>query len=1009
MLLKIKFLLPVFVFSVIHCSVFSQKSEFDKNIDSNFQRATELFENNKFAAARKFFTAYIEENTSTLSSKKSMAEYYQVLCAIELNHSDASILAYRFIANNPENPLINQIYFRLGNFEYNAKHYKPATEHFIKVNKDNLKSDEKNEYLFKLGYCYYMTNYIDESRNLLFEVKDLDNRFSPAALYYYSHIAYLQKNYETALEGFLKLQTDETFSKLVPYYISQCYFYQEKYDELLAYAPPLMDSIVETRKSEMARLIADAYYKKNMFKEALPYLEIFSTDTKVVLTNEDRYQLGYCYYKTNQFEKAIKQFERTAVSNNQLAQNSAYMLGDCFIKINDKNKARMAFSQASKLNHDSLVKEDALYNYAVVTYELSFQPFNEAIKALTEYLEKYPNSRRADDAYNFLVNVYLNTRNYSDALTYIDKIKVKDNNLKKAYQKVAFFRGLELFNTLKFDEAISKFEMSLVYSDFDKILKARTYYWLGESYFRIDQIEQAVINFGLFINQPEAILSGEYQTAFYNLGYCAFKEKDYIKAEQWLQRFISLANAKKSNLVADAYNRLGDCYFVKSDYNKSLDYYSRSIDLGNSSKDYAMFQKAICFGLQGKHNDKIAILNQLIGESPSSNYCDDAYFETGKSYVAIQNEPQAIKFFKKIIAEYPQSSYIAKTYLQLGLIYFNNEKNQEAIAQYKYVIENYKGSAESKSALTGLKNIYVSINEIETYINYTAQLGDFANISLAEQDSLNYFAAEKVYMSGDCDKSLVSMAKYLETFKEGSFVNSAMYYKAQCELKKEIFDKALETLAVLLEKPNNTFTEPALMLSIKVKSKSGADSLLLPDFQKLEGISESIENKQVALVGLMKSYYRMSNLSDAIIYADKVKKIENVSAEIMRNARQIKSKSLIMQRKTDEAMPELNELAKDTRSVEGAEARYQIAQLLYNQNKHTEAEKAIFDFAETNSPHQYWVAKSFILLSDIYIAKKDNYQAISTLQSILDNYENKSDGIVDQASQILKDVQKLKN
>jgi hypothetical protein len=39
----------------------------------------------------------------------------------------------------------------------------------------------------------------------------------------------------------------------------------------------------------------------------------------------------------------------------------------------------------------------------------------------------------------------------------------------------------------------------------------------------------------------------------------------------------------------------------------------------------------------------------------------------------------------------------------------------------------------------------------------------------------------------------------------------------------------------------------------------------------------------------------------------------------------------------------------------------------------------------------YWVAKSFILLADNYLALKDEFQAKSTLQSVLDNYTGDDD------------------
>jgi len=42
------------------------------------------------------------------------------------------------------------------------------------------------------------------------------------------------------------------------------------------------------------------------------------------------------------------------------------------------------------------------------------------------------------------------------------------------------------------------------------------------------------------------------------------------------------------------------------------------------------------------------------------------------------------------------------------------------------------------------------------------------------------------------------------------------------------------------------------------------------------------------------------------------------------------------------------------------------------------------------------LAKSYILWSDIFESRKDVFQATHTLQSIIDNYPEKSDGILEQ-------------
>ena len=72
---------------------------------------------------------------------------------------------------------------------------------------------------------------------------------------------------------------------------------------------------------------------------------------------------------------------------------------------------------------------------------------------------------------------------------------------------------------------------------------------------------------------------------------------------------------------------------------------------------------------------------------------------------------------------------------------------------------------------------------------------------------------------------------------------------------------------------------------------------------------------------------------------------------------------------------------------EGAEAKYYLAYLTYLDEDLVLAEKLIFSIAEEYS-NDYFIGKSFILLSDIYLEMDNSFQAKATLESIIDNHEN---------------------
>src|SRR4030042_1444576 len=80
-------------------------------------------------------------------------------------------------------------------------------------NTDLLRVSEP-EYFFRTGYSHYIRG--EKSRALLMfsEIKDIDTEYTPPAVYYFSQIAYEEKRYETAMDGFTRLKDDETFGSV---------------------------------------------------------------------------------------------------------------------------------------------------------------------------------------------------------------------------------------------------------------------------------------------------------------------------------------------------------------------------------------------------------------------------------------------------------------------------------------------------------------------------------------------------------------------------------------------------------------------------------------------------------------------------------------------------------------------------------------------------------------------------------------------------------------------------
>ncbi len=979
----------------------------DKEVSSEFNRAMDLYNKEKYPAAIRLFDSFIKSPEKYSLLEVSQAEYYSAMSAIKVFNTDAEYRMVMYIATHPESPRINEARLALGDYFYQNKNYRKAVTYYESVNRQQLEGEKLSEYFFRLGYSLYIKG--DKPRALLMfsEIKDIDTEYTSPAVYYFAHIAYEEKMYETAMEGFTRLKDDETFGGIVPFYIVQILYLQKDYDGILAIAPDLLNSAGKERAVELYRFIGDAYYNKGNYTEALPYLEKYAAGAKAS-DRENKYQLGYSYYKTGDIDKAIKIFLEIGSRSDLVSQNIWNVLGDCYLQKGDKKRAQLAFGEASKMDFDKGIKEESLFNYAKLTYETSYSPFGETIAAFQEYIELYPGSPRIQEAYDYLVATYTQLKNYKAALASLDKIQKKDSRLEEAYQRVAFYRGLELFKNLEFGNSIDMFDKSLRYEKYDRPIRARTIYWRGEAYYRLAQYDKARDDYELFMGIPGSRLLAEYDLVRYNLGYANFNLGDYSNALDQFQTFQQGATNARPDVTADAMNRIADSYYIATKYPQAINYYDRVIDYGAVDGDYAMFQKGFSLGLMNDQRGKVNVLSSLATKYPSSAYLPNAIFERGRAYVVLEDFKMGEADFNSVISNYPSSPFVPRAILQLGLLYYNIGDNLKAIAQYKKVVEGYKSTPEARYAMTGLRNAYVDMNDVESYFTYTRTLDGYGDVNMAEKDSLLYNSGENLYMTGRYDKASEIFKSYLTEFPNGSFKQNAQYYLAESLRSRGEIDEALKLYTDLSSEQGSQFLEQALIAASGILYDKEEYETALGYYEKLEQSASSDENRQTALAGQLRSAYQVGDAGKTIAAAGKLNSLKGIPEELTREATFMSAKAKYSLDNLDEALAEFRKVAKEVTSAEGAESKYRVAEILYKKDQTAQAEEVISQFVDQNSPHQYWMARIFLLLADISIKKGDILQARATLQSLKDYYSVGDDGILDEvkAKQDLLEAEK---
>jgi TolA-binding protein len=646
----------------------------------------------------------------------------------------------------------------------------------------------------------------------------------------------------------------------------------------------------------------------------------------------------------------------------------------------------MAFDAAARSGFDSSISEEALYNYVMIRNRDGGSAFGEAITASQNFLTGYPDSKYTDEVNSVLAATLLSSKNYNTALAAINNIKSPGRQILDAKQVILYQSGVQNYIDKKYDLAVQDFNAAVNMGNYNTEARNEAYFWRGEMAYRSEDYQIAARDFNTYIAQASS--SGKnYSPALYNLGYAAFQTKDYSKALADFRRYISAETNKQSPNYSDALNRIGDCYLFNRNFSEAERYYSQAGNANPSNADYSDFQKAFVSGLQRNYNGKVNALNSMMSKYPDSQYYDDALYEKSRALVMLNKEDEAITVLEKLLKEHPKSNLAQKAGVQLGQLYFNTNQPQKSVTAYKQVVTDYPNSEEARTAVQSLEGVYKDMNDISSYAAYVNSLGRGNILSASRQDSLTYLAAENVYMKGRKDESKTAFNKYLRSYPDGVFASDAHFYSGNMAFEAKDYDTALSNFKEVINSNNPKYMDNALILASGIEFDRKNYDAAYSAYEHLNLVASSSENKDIAELGMLRCAYLMKKDNEVIAAANKILKGTNVPATVVNEAKFYRGQSLKNLGRTNEAVTDLRAVARDTRTAIGAEAQFLTAETYYEAKSYDKAEKQVQDFMKEGTPHEYWMARAIIVLSDAYAAKGDKFSARQYLESLQANYK----------------------
>lgn len=990
------------VFTVLG-SLQAQNTFHQDNENLLFRFGLELMDKEKYSAARDQFERYLLKGTDEV--KRIDAEYYLAFCALNLENEDGAQLITNFVTKYPSHPKAAKAYYNLGLNAFDRNDYRAAANYLKKADLYSLNDDEISETYFKIAYSVLRLGGNTEAMEYFDLAKRDGSPYYFDAHYYAGFIAFQEGNNDKALVDLRRAATSSAYENRVPVMIAGAYFKQGRYDEVLAYAANYTDYQAHVRKTEnvyqIYQMAAESGYEAERWKDAVDFYELYRSTSGQSITEATLFRSGYAHFKLGNSEPAIESFKRVALKQDTLAQYASYYLGQLYVEADNLLFASSAYDQASKLNFIPEIKEEASFNYAKVSYQS--QKFTLAILALDRFIKNYPTSKYMSEATNLLSEAFLNTNDFARAITFIERLETKSPRIQEAYQKVTFYKGTEFFNAAQYDKAIQLLDKSLTYNP-DKDLQTAALFWKAEAKATMVQYPEAISTYQQ-VFQTRNTGSEYYLKANYGLGYAYYNMRDYGNARIYLKRYVDALEQQENRLnYDDAILRLADCYYVDKEYATAISYYDRAIKNQNPNIDYAYFQKGVVRDFQDRADDAIEALDVVINDYRNSIYFDDAIYKKAQIQLESKAYRASLIGFTRIIERLPQSLFIPYAYESRALAHFNLNELAEAERDYKKILDSYITSTVANSALLGLQNTFKLNNKDVAFEAYLSKYKE-ANPENQALESIELESARNLYFSSNYEAAIGAFEAYERNYPESPLSHQAKFYRAESYYRLENAERAL-SLYFELDRGSEVNTMDVVYQRIgELQLDEGNFQEAVNYYTKLEDIARSKRQENDAWLGLLESYFKLSDFANMRIYARNILDKSNLSADANNRAQLYLAKAAYAEGDFDSAIDELLATVNISTDEYGAEALYLLGKVFHQQKQYQESLNTLFDFNEKYGNYDIWLGRAFLLIADNYVALEEYFQAEATVNSVIEY--SVIPEIVDEAKLKLENIRTL--
>lgn len=847
---------------------------------------------------------------------------------------------------------------------------------------------------------------LEEAQRLLVLASEDSSIVGEQALLYLGSVAWARGDIQEARTIFSRTDYSPELAPEAAYQLTLLSFSTEDAATAQRRASELQRTYPEmASRASLKSVIGQSYYAAGDYQQAIQTLQPLQELDDYRPTAEECYALGTSLYTLGRYEEALRPLSTASESSEALGAQALFLLGNARIKLQRTSEAALAFSSAGQHPAASeRVREYALYNGILLQDETQRSNFGQTVRMAELFISEFPRSTYRPHILQLIKGIFLSNKDYAESLATLERLQIQSPELSEAKQYVLLRLGEGALGEQDHTRARDYLSRAIT-------LGTKSDYTAQAYLLRATSALERGDYASAGADASKSIATGSAPAlAYYVEGYAHYNQKQYPSAYRSFEAFTSRAGQDESLRRADALARMGDCLLIQKKSAEALALYRRADEGMPSGSDEALYRVATIYGRWGQYPKQIETLDRIIKTHPQSTHLPEVLYDKGRALVLSKaRAEQATAVFDELVKRYPDSQYARLGAMEKAMLAYNNGRTEEAIKAYKDLIARYPESEEARSALSDLKNIYISLDRIDEYTAYASTLGKQLTPTESEKAHLEYLSLESKYKK-DKDASLSELEGFVRSYPESRESGKAELLLAERYAQS---GRQAEALAIYtkLSAPARSLDLrlPALEAQTKIYEETGRQREAVNAWATLYGI-EGLEAPQHLRYGraLAKAAYEAKDYKRSIATAEELLRRSDLPQATRSELILLQGKSEEATGATGKALKTYEPLLKSFDTASGAEGYIRHSTLLFRSGKVQETKKALDAFIAKGTPQQYWLARAFLLLADCYHKQGETYVAQQYVESLRDNYKGNEDDIAQMISDRLTSYQNKK-